>query len=268
MPRHPELTFVVPTKNSMRTIERCLQSLRSQSGVECEIIVVDNFSTDGTTSVAQRLADELICAGPERSAQRNIGLERATAHVVGFIDSDMYLTPNVSRSALKAFSRGSVDGLIIPERSIGQGFFAQCRALEKDLYVGDPDVESARIFRTDLVRAIGGYREDLRAGEDWDLADRFAGAGHQIGRIDDPILHDDGRVLLRETFRKKQYYGQSFARYLQGGGMNGPRRLSRPGVLAQYRRLDCDPRFGAGLVVLKTVEAAGLAVGVARGWRS
>ena len=63
----PDLvSVVVPTRNSARTIERCLRSIRAQSHPEVELIVVDNDSDDATPELAVGIADLVLHAGPER----------------------------------------------------------------------------------------------------------------------------------------------------------------------------------------------------------
>lgn len=263
----PDLTVVVPTRNAGRTIEACLESIGNQRGSTIELIVVDNHSTDQTRVIAKRFADRVILAGPERSTQRNVGLHVARAPLVAFFDADMVLTPDVCAEASAMFATTEAAGVIVPETSFGEGFFARCRALEKRLYLGNADVEAARVFATDDVRSIGGYREDLVAGEDWDLSDRIeAGApNRRLHRTEAPILHDDGRISLRETFRKKQYYGVTFVRYVRTRTDDRPRRLARPELRSAGDLLRIDPLATGGLVVLKAVEAAGLAVGAAKG---
>ncbi len=266
-PATPDLSVVVPTRNAERTIEACLRSIRDQQETEVEIIVVDNHSDDLTQDISRRYADRFIVAGPERSVQRNIGLNSATAPAVAFIDADMVLTPHVCAEAIEALT-SQVSGVVIPEKSFGEGFFARCRALEKRLYLGDPDVEAARVFKTETVQAVGGYREDLVAGEDWDLSDRIETTGHPLTRTEATILHDDGRISIRTTFKKKIYYGYTFARYVQTRSTGGKRKLYRPKLVSSLGLMVRNPLVGAGLVVLKAVEASGLAVGACIGWRS
>lgn len=255
------LTVVVPTKNAVRTIEACLQSIRAQSLESIELIVVDNYSSDGTQEIAEKYADRVIVAGPERSTQRNLGLVAAAGEFVGFIDADMVLTAHVCEQVVTELRSGH-RAIVVPEESFGVGFFARCRKLEKRLYLNNPDVEAARFFPIDLARSIGGYREDLVAGEDWDFSDRMEVAGATISRTQAMILHDDGYISLRETFKKKQYYGKTFGHYLRTRTQERTRRLARPALIRTGLLLGRNPIVGAGLVVLKATEVAGLARGV------
>ncbi len=262
--RPSSLTVVVPTKNAGRTIEACLVSIINQSlsGVldKIELVVVDNHSTDSTQDIAAEYADKVIVAGPERSTQRNLGLAASTSDFVAFIDADMVLTPDVCHQAIKALLAGT-QAVVVPEESFGEGFFARCRKLEKELYLNNPDVEAARFFPISLARSIGGYREDLIAGEDWDFSDRMQAAGATLGRTEAFIRHDDGHISLWDTFKKKQYYGKTFQHYLRTRPDPSQRRMTRPAIFPVLRKLGRDPMVGSGLIVLKVTEVSGLVVG-------
>lgn len=258
-----KVSFIIPTRNSARTLAACLESCRNQTHDDVEVIAVDNSSTDGTVEIAERLADKVFDQKPERSAQRNRGAAESTGDIICFIDSDMVLEPTVAAQFLAVFdARPEVGAVIIPERSFGDGFFVQCRVLEKSMYVGDSDVEAPRAFRREVFEATGGWDETLTAAEDWDLADRTKALGTQIGRIDALIWHDEGTIKLRQTYGKKQYYGRWVAEYLSRRP-EGRGHLSRGGVLKQLGPAAVKhPVQVSGLVVLKAVEAAGLVRGM------
>ncbi len=263
------ISFIVPTKNSARTMESCLSSLRNQAYPDVEVIVVDNHSDDGTLEISQRYADKVETKGPERSAQRNHGAAVSTGDVVVFIDSDMTLEPTVASDIAAAFEASpELGALIIPERSFGVGYFAQCRVLEKSLYVGDDGVEAARVFKRDAWDRIGGWNEELTAAEDWDLADRTRAAGVQVGRVPSFIWHDEGRIELRNTFKKKRYYGQWISAYLSSHGEEGQGKLKRTALFNHPSKLAKDPVHTAGMFVLKAAEAAGLLAGMRDAKRS
>jgi glycosyltransferase involved in cell wall biosynthesis len=258
-----KISYVVPTKNSERTLEACLASLRAQTGVEVEVVVVDNSSTDRTRAIAARLADVVETFGPERSAQRNRGMHLSTGDVVVFVDSDMTFEQSVGSDIAEAFlDRPEVGALVIPERSFGDGFLAQCRVLEKSLYVGDDAVEAPRAFRRDVILGLGGWDERLTAAEDWDLADRARGAGVLVSRVPSYIWHDEGHIKLATTFAKKRYYGRWIAEYLRTHEGAGQRKLVRTALFSQPSELVRHPLLAGGMFTLKGVEGLGLLMGM------
>ena len=98
----PLVSVVVPTRDAARTVARCLASVRAQTWPALELLVVDNWSRDGTWEVAARLADVALRAGHERSAQRNLGIERAAGEWVLWVDADMVLATDAVERALAA----------------------------------------------------------------------------------------------------------------------------------------------------------------------
>ena len=257
------VSFVVPTRNSARTIAACVLSLRQQSYADVEIVVVDNESTDGTAERAEAAgADRVVVAGPERCAQRNRGARESSGDIVVFIDSDMVLEPAIAAQIVEQFElHPHLGALIIPERSFGDGFWTKCRVLEKSLYVGNESVEAARAFRREVFEAVGGWNENLTAAEDWDLDDRIRAHGTIVGRVDAFIWHDEGKLRLRGTFGKKRYYGQWIAAYLDSHD-DGSRRIRRSGLLDKKGDLLRHPVLTTGMVTLKSVEAAGIYAGM------
>lgn len=258
-----KVSFVVPTRNSARTLDSCLVSLRHQTHREVEVVVVDNHSTDATGDIALRLAHRFVLGGPERSAQRNLGMAHSTGEVVVFIDSDMVLERQVASAIERVFAEKSeTQALIIPERSFGDGFLARCKSFERIRYVGDDRVEAPRAFRRPVIEALGGWTEALVGPEDWDLADRAASAGVRVGRVDAWIWHDEGRIRLRDAFAKKRYYGRCIGHYLRMHRGAGSRRLMRTSLVRQPTTLARHPVLTVGMLMLKASEAAGVLMGM------
>lgn len=73
-----KVSVVLTTRNEEANIRNCLESVRRQTYPDIEIIVVDNNSDDQTKSIALEYTDKVYNLGPERSTQRNFGVEQFT----------------------------------------------------------------------------------------------------------------------------------------------------------------------------------------------
>lgn len=252
------VSIIVPTHNSSRSLERCLLSIRCQSGPGVESVVVDNGSTDDTFEIARRHADIAVLGGPERSSQRNIGARASSGDVLLFVDDDMVLEPGVATEIEELANRGAAK-VIVPERSFGSGFWARCKALEKLLVLDDPAIEAARGFQREAFFDVGGYDETLTACEDWDLADRVAGPDLWTGaRTISVIWHDEGHLRLGGAFAKKRYYGRWVAQWIA----DAPDHRRRRSFVSAAPLLAAQPVTAIGVIAMKSVELAGFAVGM------
>ena len=209
-----QVSVIVPTKNSTGTIEMCLKSIKEQTYPDVEIIVVDNYSDDGTVEIAREYGAEVLLRDSERSEARNYGADTSKGNYLIIIDSDMELTQCVIEECIKEISRDGVGAVIIPEISVGEGFWTRCKALERSCYIGDDTIEAARFFDKEVFWEIGGYDEEMVSGEDWDLSQKVKTAGYKISRIDSLIKHHEGRLSLLITMRKKYYYAKNIRNYI------------------------------------------------------
>jgi len=258
----PLISVIVTTYNNTATLDACLTSIANQSYVHIETIVVDNSSTDNTKQIARTYTDKVYDIGPERCTQRNFGVSKARGSAVMIIDSDMELGKNVVRACVEQITANpELKALVVPEESFGQGFWAQCKRLERSFYVGTPWMEAARFFDTQTYQAVGGYDERLISGEDWDLSQRV-GDQAPTGRVDEYIRHNEGLLQLIRTLKKKYYYAQKFAQYL-AVNKDRPAISSQTGILTRYglffsrpRQLFRRPDLGLGMLFMKTSEFA------------
>jgi glycosyltransferase involved in cell wall biosynthesis len=258
------VTVVVPTRNSAATLAAALESVRQQSYQPIELVVVDNGSSDDTWRIASELADKVFMQGPERSAQRNFGVTHGTGELVLMLDSDMVLESRVVEACVEVQARIGAAAVVIPEQTIGEGFWTSVRALERSCYLGDADIEAARFFTREAFERYGGYDEELSAGEDWDLPARMKSGGERVARADGVwVLHDEGRMHVMPHLRKKFYYGQTLTSYAGRHPTLARRqfRLIRPAFIRHRRDLAHQPVRAAAMLSLKWAEMAAGAAG-------
>jgi glycosyltransferase involved in cell wall biosynthesis len=258
--KQPLVSIIVTTYNNHATLDACLASIVAQDYPRKELIVVDNYSTDDTKAIALQYTGMVFDKGPERSAQRNYAVQQARGDYVVIIDSDMELTPHVVSACVEAIKkRPELGGIIIPEESFGQGFWAQCKRLERSFYVGIDWIEAARFFDKTLYQHVGGYDSDLVSGEDWDLSMRIAALA-PLGRADAFIRHNEGQLSLIKTLRKKYYYAGLAGAYLQKNAVQS-KLTAQVGPLQRYKlffsrpaHLFRNPLTAAGMLFMKTCE--------------
>jgi sulfite reductase (ferredoxin) len=95
----PSFTVVIPTYNRASDLARTLASLRGlETGVELDVVVVDDGSTDDTATVVEEHTDLALTylRQPNRgpSAARNAGLHAATGDMVTFLDTADVVDPD------------------------------------------------------------------------------------------------------------------------------------------------------------------------------
>lgn len=257
----PKVSIIITTKNESKNIKNCLDSLTKQTYNNIEIIVVDNNSSDNTKQISREYTSFVFDKGPERSAQRNLGAQKAKGKYVLFLDADMVLTSHVVEECVKKMGKEKVGGLIIPEVSFGTTFWAKAKALERSFYVGNDAIEAARFYDKDVFKKVGGFDESITGPEDWDFSQRVK-TKYGLRRITSFIRHNEGNLSLIKTMQKKYYYAKKFSIYLQKS-TNKSASGQQVGVVQRYWlflshpvQLFRKPVVGVGMLFMKTCEFA------------
>lgn len=101
-----DLSVVIPTHNVAEYLDETLRSILAARGVRFEVIVVDDWSTDGTLEVARRHAEidarvrVFRSTGRGGGQARNLGIELARGRYLAFADGDDIVPPNAYRAML------------------------------------------------------------------------------------------------------------------------------------------------------------------------
>ena len=113
-----KVSIIIPVYNAEKTLERCLESVVSQSYRNIEIIIVNDGSTDGSqkicTNYCQRYSNiQLINQnnfGP--ATARNIGIDTATGKYISFVDADDYIESNMIEAMLRVAEKNCAEMVI------------------------------------------------------------------------------------------------------------------------------------------------------------
>ena len=131
----PQVSIIVPIYKTKEYMDQCMQSLRSQSYSNLEIILVDDGSPDDCPAICDTLATQdtrirVIHKENEGAAfARKAGLDAASGQYVLFVDSDDWLDTDAVASCVKIAQRDSADCVMFgyireyPEKSIPNPLF-------------------------------------------------------------------------------------------------------------------------------------------------
>jgi glycosyltransferase involved in cell wall biosynthesis len=109
------ISVIIPTRNRLAEVSRAIDSVLKQSIKPIEVIVVDDASTDNTTTALKAnypniklIINEVNKGG---AISRNIGAESATGKYIAFLDSDDEWLPEHLKDALDLITKDKADGV-------------------------------------------------------------------------------------------------------------------------------------------------------------
>ncbi|MFW8595362.1 glycosyltransferase [Cribrihabitans neustonicus] len=221
-----DLGAVVIGRNEGERLARCLASLQGQVA---QLVYVDSGSTDGSVEMARQMGAgvvELDMARPFTAARaRNAGLAalRGDLDLVQFVDGDCevdaawlpaatrFLAANPGVAAVCGRRRER-----FPEASV---YNRLCDA-EWDTPAGETaSCGGDVLMRAGALRAAGGYREGLIAGEEPELCLRLRRAGWRIWRLEAEMTrHDAAMRRFGQWWQRSRRAGHAFA---EGAALHG-----------------------------------------------
>lgn len=213
------ISVIITTKNEEKNIENCLKSIKEQTYPrdKIEIIVVDNGSTDNTKEIARQYTDKVFNFGPERSAQRNYGINQSQGEYFLYLDADMILNPEAIRECVERVENNQeIAGFYIPEIIAGNSSWNKVRRFERSFYNATP-IDCVRFVKKEKFLEVGGFDESMTGPEDWDFDKKIRLSG-KVALIKNPIYHNEAEFNLAKYLNKKAYYAKSFDKYTEKWG--------------------------------------------------
>jgi cellulose synthase/poly-beta-1,6-N-acetylglucosamine synthase-like glycosyltransferase len=215
---HRRVGFVVIGRNEG---ERLGQSLRTLRAVSNQVVYVDSGSSDGSVDLARDLgaiAVELDDSAPHTAARgRNAGFHEIrkrfpACEFVQFIDGDCILEPGWLESATR-FLDDNPKAAVACGRRIeahpDESLYNRLIDEEWNTPVGRAEYSGGdSLVRVSAFEQIGGFRPELKAGEEPEMTTRLRAEGWEIWRIDAPMTIHDARI---------HRFGQWWTRSVRGG---------------------------------------------------
>ena len=251
MNKQPLVSVVIPTRNSEKFIEKCLESVKSQTYKNIEVIIVDNNSMDNTKEIAKKYTKKVFNFGPERSAQVNFGVKNSNGEYVYKVDSDFVLDKYVIEQCINEAKKG-YDAIVVHNSpDVNISWMAKVRKFEVDMYKYDITHSSARFVNKKVYQKIGGFDEKITAGEDYDFQNKLNRGGFKTEFIDAEALHLGEPTSFWKHMRKYYEYGKDFVNYKKENKEESKRQLTflRSVYFKNWKKFIQHPILGAGFVV-------------------
>ena len=219
------IAAIVIGRNEGARLIACLDALRGVSPV----IYVDSGSTDGSVAAARARGAQVVeldMTRPFTAARaRNAGLEALpqTAELVQMLDGDCVVQAGWLTAA-QAFLDQHADVAVVcgRRREMHPGASVYNRLIdgEWDTPVGEAlACGGDALVRVTALRAVGGYRADVIAGEEPELCVRLRQAGWRIWRLDAEMTAHDAQITrFGQWWQRSKRAGHAFA---EGAALHG-----------------------------------------------
>lgn len=198
------VTVLIPAYNEAASIADTVRSIQAQTQPVTEIIVIDDFSQDGTGDIARALGVTVVRppknTGSKAGAQ-NFALPSVDTEFVMAIDADTTLAPDAIEKLMRALEDRTIAaacGFVLPrhvetlwERGRYVEYLFAFTFLKRiQDYYGNPLISSGcfSVYRTRVLMGVGGWNTRTMA-EDMDLTWTFYQAGLGVRFIADAVCY-------------------------------------------------------------------------------
>lgn len=202
------VSICVPVFNGEGTIEETLQSIRSQTYSNMEIIVVDNCSTDKTVEIIQSIEDDRIHFYQNATNLGMVGnwnkcLEYVTGEYVHFVSADDNLMPECIEKKLKLIEQNQTVSMVFSASQVineknevvmyrhpykKDSVLDGKKLAKKSYHARNIFGELSNVlFRAELVSQVGGFAKNTCYATDWDFWLRIACTG-DVGYVNQELM--------------------------------------------------------------------------------
>jgi GT2 family glycosyltransferase len=236
--------IVIPCYNeSADAIERTIRAVRAQTRSPRRVVLVDDCSVDQSgLAIAPTLGAEVL-RQPRNggiSAARNAGMRDCDAPFVACVNIEVLPRPDwiaVCTDYLLAHPRVGVVAIKVSPEDL-EPLLVRWRVRFQEAHY--PKVTGpipwgtghALMFRTEALKAVGGFDERLRlAAEDVDVCFRVQGAGWEVHFVAETsaisIQHNTLRALARAEYNRSIYRADRGNGFWRGLGIAANRMFQR-----------------------------------------
>lgn len=225
-----KITVIIPTYNGARCIAKVLESLTAQTLPADEVVVVVDGSTDNTVELAEKFKQRLplkviVTPNGGRSVARNTGVKNSTGELLVFLDDDMRAFPDCLKDHHDhhlQYKNSLLTGAISEDIELvktdiqlyrktlfwRRGYSGSGMKPFEPMNASSFYLAAANFsIHRDLFEQLGGFDEQLKDAEDYDLGMRAILKGYDVfgNNTKARAFHDDLLTCLSYIRRQRQY---------------------------------------------------------------
>jgi glycosyltransferase involved in cell wall biosynthesis len=235
------ISFVVHVLNEEKRLPMVLQQLKKvceNSKIATEIIVVDERSVDNSVEVAKKFTDKLHLMEKTETfgKARNIGIRASSSEIVVSMDPDVFIPDNTIDVLQKVFEdekivAATTNVYVYPweektkERKLHklQNILFRFYCATRILSMSKGEFQ---VFRKKVFDKIGGYNEEIAAGEDTDIMLRICRHGKVKFINNFEVYESPARYRKFGYFQTYLYWSLGGMKYLLGKKPRHYKRIS------------------------------------------
>ncbi|MBC7962179.1 MAG: glycosyltransferase [Steroidobacteraceae bacterium] len=213
------VSVIIPCYNYAHYLSEAVTSVINQTLQDFELIIVNDGSTDNTREVAESLIQKytshtITLINQQNSGQpaisRNNGISASRGLFIFCLDADDMIEPAMIEECLRLLESNSGIAIAYTDRLDFDGVEGVVQAGEYDFsrLIHANHISYCALYRREVWERVGGYRENVKAVEDWDFWIAAGALGYYGKRVPHPLFkyrrHDTGifQEALKDFDRK------------------------------------------------------------------
>ena len=227
------VSVIIVNWNGIQWLDRCLDALRRQGVPSCELIVVDNASSDGSANLVRSSHPDVRLIELDRNrgfaGGNNAGAASARSDYLVFLNNDTRVRPGWLQALIDVADRDPSVGLVTSQivymdapdvvDSAGDGYLRAGGGFKHFHGLPSASASSSRevfgacggafLIRRSLFETLGGFDEDFfMVYEDVDLSYRARLLGARVIYAHDAVVEHAGSGSLGRVSDRAVFYGQ------------------------------------------------------------
>ncbi|MCX6757099.1 MAG: glycosyltransferase family 2 protein [Candidatus Nomurabacteria bacterium] len=212
--KNPKISIITPCYNSRKYIEKCINSVVSQTYKNIESIIVDGASNDGTLDILEKYKDKIIYISEKDNGNYDAikkGFKMATGDIITWIDSDNYYYQNdIIEKIAEVFINKEVEIVITNSYSHYEGSKKMTLVNPSEQKINSSDLinqgnmfmPECSFYKKNLYDRSGGLNLEYKFLADYELWIKIFNLNPKLIKL--PIVSSvyevRGDALLRKNF--------------------------------------------------------------------